>query len=62
MPKRDSSPADEPRIFDLYDRLDRYEELLEDMAELDVSSVAEIEAKIAGINELIDQLEAGKGE
>lgn len=58
MSKRASSPVDNEAIFDLYDRLDRYEELLEDMADLGVTSLAEIEAKITDLNQQIDQIEA----
>lgn len=47
--------------FDLYDRLDRYEELLEDMAELDVASVDDVERRIIELNERIDALETDAG-
>ena len=47
----------ETDLLGLYDLLDRYEELLEDMTELEVTSTVEIEQKIVGLNETIDSLE-----
>lgn len=58
MSKRGSTPSSDQAVFDLYDKLDRYEELLEDLAELGVTSAAEAEAKVAEINAEIDLLEA----
>ena len=54
-------PANGSASFDLYDRLDRYEELLEDMAELEVSSVDDVERRIIELNEQIDALETDSG-
>ena len=44
-------------LYGLYDRLDKLEELIEDMAELGVSSVVEAEREIVVLNERIDALE-----
>ncbi len=57
MAKRSSNGKSEDEIFSLYDLLDRLEELLEDMAELGVTSTIEIEAKIAELNLKIDAIE-----
>jgi hypothetical protein len=48
----------EAQIFALYDQLDRLEELLEDMSDLEVTSRSEAEAKLLALNEQIDQLES----
>jgi hypothetical protein len=53
-PKSKTNPA----LFRLYDLLDRYEELIEDMSELGVASVSDAEAKIGELNAQIDELEA----
>ncbi|HQY31369.1 MAG TPA: hypothetical protein PK691_08785 [Thermomicrobiales bacterium] len=45
-------------LFDLYDQLDRIEELIEDMLELGINSRVEAEAKLADLNRQIDSLEA----
>ncbi len=57
MVKRSSNGKGESELFRLYDLLDRYEELIEDMAELGISSVSEAERKIEELNEQIDALE-----
>ncbi len=44
-------------LFEHYEELDRLEELLEDMNELGVTSIAEIEARMLLLNERIDELE-----
>ena len=44
-------------LFEHYEELDRLEELLEDMNELGISSIAEIEARMLLLNERIDELE-----
>ncbi|HEY8445855.1 MAG TPA: hypothetical protein VIL01_02005 [Thermomicrobiales bacterium] len=49
---------EEQRLYALYDELDRLEELIEDMAELGVSSRDEAEARIVVLNQQIDELEA----
>jgi hypothetical protein len=61
MVKRSSNGMGESEIFRLYDLLDRYEELLEDMAELGVTSTEEAERRITELNEQIDALEAADG-
>ena len=57
MVNRSSNGKGESELFRLYDLLDRYEELIEDMAELDVNSASEAERKIEELNEQIDTLE-----
>lgn len=54
---RVSSSVD-AELYALYDELDRLEELLEDMADLGVSSAAEAERRIIELNAQIDALEA----
>ncbi len=51
--------ADQARgpIMDLLTELDRLEELLEDMAELGVRSVAEIEERIALLDARVEDIE-----
>jgi hypothetical protein len=44
-------------LYGLYDRLDRLEELLEDMAELGVTSRDDVERMIRELNEQIDSFE-----
>ncbi len=61
MPKRASHP-DDSDAYALYDELDQLEELLEDMATLNVQSAIEAEARIAELNARIDALEADSGE
>jgi hypothetical protein len=53
-----SSGATAGELYRLYDKLDRFEELLEDMAELGVTSIADAERLIAELNDHIDALEA----
>lgn len=60
MVKRSSNGKGESEIYRLYDLLDRYEELVEDMAELGVSSSDEAERKIVELNERIDVLESAE--
>ena len=50
-------PPPTQRLDDLYERLDKLEELLEDMAELSVASAVEAEREIRVLNERIDALE-----
>lgn len=57
MVKRSSNGKGEGELYRLYDLLDRYEELLEDMAELEVASIADAERKIRELNEQIDAVE-----
>jgi len=49
--------ADQPELFALYDALDRLEELIEDMAELQVRTIDDAEARMLRINGEIDELE-----
>lgn len=60
MVKRSSNGKGESEIYRLYDLLDRYEELLEDMTELGVTSTADAERKILELNEQIDALESAE--
>jgi hypothetical protein len=53
-----TKPNDSAGIFRLYELLDRYEELIEDMRELEITSLDQAEAKIAALNEQIDEAEA----
>lgn len=57
MPKSSPSGASEEELYRLYDLLDRFEELLEDMADLGVRSVEEIEARLTQLNAEIDAAE-----
>lgn len=57
MPK----PSDESKLFDLYARLDRLEEVIEDLHDLGVASIAEAEEAIVALNDEIDAIE-GAGE
>lgn len=56
MSKR--TQPDDADTYSLYDELDRLEELLEDMAALQVTSIIEAEARIAELNTRIDAIEA----
>lgn len=58
MVKRSSNGKGESEIYRLYDLLDRYEELLEDMTDLQVRSSDDAERRIAELNEQIDALES----
>lgn len=58
MVKRSSNGKSGSELFRLYDLLDRYEELIEDMSDLGVTSSDEAERRIAELNEQIDALEA----
>ena len=49
-------------LFDLYERLDRLEEVLEDMEEFGVTSRGDLERMIADLDEQIEELEAQKGD
>jgi hypothetical protein len=65
MAKKSTGSNAESERFQLYDRLDRLEELIEDMAELGVESAADAERQILELNQQIDALEdaeAGGGE
>lgn len=56
-----SKPASK-QLFDLYERMDRVEELIEDMDELGVTTREEAEALIVELDSQIDELEAHDGE
>jgi hypothetical protein len=60
MVKRSSNGKSDSELYRLYDLLDRYEELIEDMAELGVTNVAEAEQRIAELNQQIDSVEAAE--
>lgn len=56
MSKPKQSQSNE--LYEKYEELDRLEELLEDMMELGVSSIADVEARMLLLNERIDELES----
>lgn len=60
MAKRSPAPAPEGARYDLFDRLDRLEELLEDMIALEITSRDELEERIDELNSQIDAIEAGE--
>jgi hypothetical protein len=62
MVKRSSNGKAHSELFRLYDLLDQYEELLEEMAELGVDSREEAERRILELNDEIDRLEAQNGD
>ena len=51
-----SNPASK-KLFDLYERMDRIEELIEDMDELGVTSREQAEAMISDLDSQIDEQE-----
>lgn len=60
MVKRSSNGKGESELYRLYDLLDRYEELLEDMEELGVSTAEDAERRIMELNDQIDALETAE--
>lgn len=52
-----SKPANK-KLFNLYERMDRIEELIEDMDELGITTRQEAEALIVELDSQIDELEA----
>jgi hypothetical protein len=56
-----SRPA-KGKLFDLYERMDKLEELIEDMDELGVTSREQAEAMISDIDSQIDEQEAHQDE
>jgi hypothetical protein len=62
MVKRSSNGKGESELYRLYDLLDRYEELLEDMSELGVASSEDAERRIDELNSQIDALEAAEND
>ena len=62
MVKRSSNGKGQSELYQLYDLLDRFEELVEDMTELGVSTVDEVEKRIAELNQQIDEAESSRGD
>jgi hypothetical protein len=60
--ERSAGPAGNTRLLELYDTLDRLEELIEDMATLQVRSLEDAEARIIQIDAEIDEIERQKVE
>jgi hypothetical protein len=56
-----AAPSDsrDARLYDLYDELDRVEELIEDMIALGIRSMDDAEARLTQLEADIDALEAG---
>jgi DNA phosphorothioation-dependent restriction protein DptG len=52
------SNTDSKRLFDLYERMDRLEELIEDMEELGISTREEAEQMIVEVDGQIEELES----
>jgi hypothetical protein len=52
------SKSSDRQLFDLYERLDRLEEMLEDMDELGVSSRDQIEQMVIALDQQIEELES----
>ena len=52
-----SESASDAARYDLFDQLDRMEELLEDMIAFDVTTRAELEQRIEEVNAKIDALD-----
>jgi phage shock protein A len=50
--------AGKQTLFDLYERLDRIEELIEDMDELNITSREDAERLIVKLDDQIEELEA----
>ncbi len=61
MPSRDlpSANADSDDLYPLLDELDRLEEILEAMTDLGVSSRADVERRMAELNQRVDELSGG---
>ena len=56
------SDAGKAKLFHLYERMDKLEELIEDMDELGVTSREQAEAMISDLDSQIDEQEAHPGE
>jgi hypothetical protein len=52
------SKSSDKQLFDLYERLDRLEEMLEDMDELGVSTRDQIEQMVIALDQQIEELES----
>lgn len=51
-----TSPPSQPPLYDLLTELDRLEEIREDLEELGFQTLEEVNARIAELNQLIDDL------
>jgi hypothetical protein len=54
---RSGEPTSQARLLELYDELDRLEELIEDMTALQVRSLEEAETRIVGLDAEIEEIE-----
>jgi hypothetical protein len=52
------SGGTQKQLFDLYERLDRLEEMLEDMDEIGVSTRDQVEQMIIALDQQIEELES----
>ena len=50
------TPPNQPPLYDLLTELDRLEEIREDLEELGLRTIEEVDARIADLNQLIDDL------
>ncbi len=51
-----TTPPNQPPLYDLLTELDRLEEIREDLEELGLRTIEEVNARIAELNQLIDDL------
>ncbi len=51
-----TTPPNQPPLYDLLTELDRLEEIREDLEELGLRTIEEVDARIAELNQLIDNL------
>lgn len=51
-----TTPPNQPPLYDLLTELDRLEEIREDLEELGLRTIEEVDARIAELNQLIDDL------
>ena len=58
MTRPDAADPDRA-LYDVLEELDRLEDLLEEMTELGVTSIADIERRLADLNARIDEAEKG---
>ena len=54
---RSGEPTSQARLLELYDELDRLEELIEEMTALQVRSLEEAETRIVGLDAEIEEIE-----
>jgi hypothetical protein len=59
---RSGEPTSQARLLELYDELDRLEELIEDLAALQVRSLEEAEARIVELDAEIEGIEEQAGD